>query len=116
MEKSTKANQIAFIGFNWDVIKETKVQFPENKCYWLSSSKTGLSKKIKEAAEVGLDGVNLKYSIIDEEVIKLAKENNLEVLTWTVDDPKEAKRLSDLGVVGITTNRPKWLKEEMAKL
>ena len=60
--------------------------------------------------------VNLKYSIIDEEIVELAKQNKLEVLAWTVDDPKEAKRLTDLGVTGITTNRPKWLKEEMAKL
>ena len=33
-----------------------------------------------------------------------------------LDIAKEAKRLSDLGVSGITTNRPAWLKEEMAKL
>jgi len=116
MEKTAKANQIVFISFDWNVIVETKKLFPENKCYWLSSSKTGLSKKIEEAAAAGLDGINLKYSIIDEEVMRLAKEDNLDVLTWTVDDPNEAKRLTDLGVSGITTNRPKWLKEEMVKL
>ena len=116
LEKCGKADQIVFICFDWKVINETKKQFPENKCYWLSSSKSGLSKKIKEAAQEGLDGINLTHSIIDDEIMKLAKENNLEVLTWTVDDPGEAKRLTELGVSGITTNRPKWLKEEMEKL
>lgn len=116
LEKSGKANQIVFISFDWDVIVAAKKQFPENKCYWLSSTKTGLAKKIKEAAAEGLDGVNLRHTIIDEEVIQLVRENNLDVLTWTVDDPNEAKRLTDLGVSGITTNRPKWLKEEMQKL
>jgi glycerophosphoryl diester phosphodiesterase len=82
----------------------------------LSGTKNGLHKKIVEAAENGLDGVNLHYSIIDEEVMKIAKENNLEVLVWTVDDPAEAKRLTDLGVTKITTNRPDWLKEELGKL
>lgn len=116
LEKYGTGKQIVFIAFDWNTIVETKKEFPENKCYWLSSSKSGLDKKIRQAAEEGLTGVNLKYSVIDEEVMKLAKENNLEVLTWTVDDPVEAKRLTDIGVTGITTNRPKWLKEEMGKL
>jgi glycerophosphoryl diester phosphodiesterase len=115
MEKCKKKEQIVFISFDWKTIVEVKKTFPQSKCYWLSSSKTGLHNKIKEAADNKLDGVNLEYSIIDEEVVKIAKENNLEVLAWTVDDPEEAKRLSKLGVTKITTNRPDWLKEEMSK-
>lgn len=115
LENSEKANQIVFICFDWKTILAAQKEFPENKCYWLSSSKSGLNKKIVQAAEKGLAGVNLKYSIIDEEIVALAKQNNLEVLAWTVDDPKEAKRLSELGVAGITTNRPGWLKNEMEK-
>ena len=116
VEKSEKAEQIVFICFGWKTILDTQKEFPGNKCYWLSSLKPGLGKKMKQAAENGLAGVNLKYSIIDKKVIAMAKENKLEVLTWTVDDPVKAKELSEIGVVGITTNRPKWLKEEMAKL
>lgn len=116
IEKSGKAGQIVFICFDWNTILDAHNEFPKNKCYWLSSSKSGLNKKIKQASGKGLTGVNLKSSIIDEEVIAMAKQNNMEVLAWTVDDPKEAKRLTEIGVTGITTNRPKWLKEEMAKL
>jgi glycerophosphoryl diester phosphodiesterase len=46
----------------------------------------------------------------------LAKKLNIEVLTWTVNDPEIAKKMTDLGVKAITTDRPKWLKEEMTKL
>lgn len=116
IENSGKIDQIVFISFGWETILATQEEFPENKCYWLSSAKTGLKKKMEEAAEKGLAGVNLNHSIIDKEVVADAKSLNLEVLTWTIDDPAEAKRLSEIGVVGITTNRPKWLKEEMAKL
>ena len=116
IEKSKKGELVVFIAFDWKTIIEVKKTFPENKCYWLSSSKTGLHKKIQEAAENGLDGVNLSYSIIDEEVMEIAKENKMEVLTWTVDNPTEAKRLTELGVTKITTNRPDWLKEELGKL
>lgn len=116
MEKCKKEEQIVFICFDWKTIVETKKAFPKNKCYWLSSSKNGLGKKIREAAEIGLDGVNLHYSVIDEEIVNVARENNLEVLSWTVDDPAEAKRLIDIGVTKLTTNRPAWLKVELEKL
>jgi glycerophosphoryl diester phosphodiesterase len=116
IEKSGKQDQMIFICFGWETILETKKEFPNNKCYWLSSSNQGLKKKMQEANEAGLEGVNLSYKIIDEEVMQMAKENNLDVLTWTVNDPETAKRMTELGVAAITTDRPKWLKEEMKKL
>ncbi len=116
VEKSGKSDQIIFICFGWKTILDTQKEFPDNKCYWLSSSKNGLSKKIVQAAENGLAGVNLKYSIINKEIVELAKENNIEVLAWTVDNPTKAKELTEMGVTAITTNRPKWMRDEMAKL
>lgn len=114
IEKNGNLNRIVFICFNWKTIIETHQAFPNNKCYWLSSLKAGLKKKMEQASKEGLSGVNLKHSIIDQEIITLAKTNKLEVLCWTVDDVEEAKRLTKLGVTGITTNRPQWLKQEMA--
>lgn len=115
LEDYEKRNQIVFISFGWKTILKTRKAFPNNKCYWLSSLKPGLKKRMEDAAKKGLDGVNLKHSLIDEEIMTLAKQLDLEVLTWTVDNPAEAKRLTDMGVSGITTNRPKWLKDELAK-
>lgn len=116
VENSGKQKQVVFISFGWQTILDTKKQFPDNRCYWLSAVKPGLKKKMRQAAENNLDGVNLRYNLITEKVMNAAKANKLEVLTWTVDDPAEAKRLAELGVAGITTNRPKWLKEQMQKL
>lgn len=116
VKKSGKQEQIVFICFSWQTILATHEALPENKCYWLSSSKSSVKKRIPQASEAGLTGINLNYSIIDEEIVNLAKENKLEILSWTVDNPQEAKRLTEIGVTGITTNRPKWLKDEMLKL
>ena len=113
VDNSNKKEQIVFISFGWKTIVATHKEFPDNKCYWLSSLKPGLKKKMEKAAVEGLTGVNLKHSIIDEEIIAQAKDLNLEVLSWTIDDPAEAQRLTNIGVSGITTNRPKWLKEQM---
>ncbi len=115
IEKSGKLDQLVFISFNWNTILKTHKRFPENKCYWLSSLKPGLKKKMQQVATKGLSGVSLKSSLIDEEIMALAQSLNLEVCAWTVDDPAEAQRLTDIGVTGITTNRPKWLKEQMNK-
>lgn len=60
-----------------------------------------------------LEGVNLNNKIIDEETVKKAKDLGLEVLAWTVDDPQEAKRLVQLGVTAITTNRPDLIRESL---
>ncbi|HPF52993.1 MAG TPA: glycerophosphodiester phosphodiesterase family protein [Draconibacterium sp.] len=115
IDKKGKANQIAFIGFDYDTMVQAHAAFPNNKCYWLSSTKPG-DKKLDEVAAAGLTGINIQHKAIDEELIAAASKRNLEVLTWTVDDPAEAKRLTEIGVKGLTTNRPKWLKEEMSKL
>ncbi len=115
IKKSGKQDQIIFIAFGWETILKTAEEFPDNKCYWLSSKKEGLNEKMEIAAEKGLSGVDLQYSVIDENVMANAKKLGLEVLSWTVDDPVEARRLTDIGVSGITTNRPKWLQEEMNK-
>lgn len=115
IEKKGKADQIIFIAFDYDTMVKTHEAFPANKCYWLSSSKPN-EKKLEEVSQSGLTGINIRYSAIDEELVKAANLLNLEVLCWTIDDPVEAKRLTELGVKGLTTNRPKWLKEEMQKL
>lgn len=112
VEKSGKEDQVIFISFGWKTILETKKTFPDNNCYWLSSSKNGLKKRMKQAAEAGLEGINLSYKIVDEDIVEQAKANNLEVLVWTVNDPAVAREMTGLGVVAITTDRPRWLKEE----
>ncbi len=115
IEKKGKADQIVFIAFDYNTIVEAHEAFPNNKCYWLSSSKPH-EKKLDEVQSAGLTGINVQHKAIDEELVNEASSRSLEVLTWTVDDPAEAKRLTDIGVKGLTTNRPKWLKDEMAKL
>lgn len=84
-----------------------------NACYWLCSNPELLKKNIGACKEAGLDGISLSYNIINEEVAKEAKNLGLDLYTWTVDNPAEAKRLISLGVKGITTNRPGWLEEQI---
>ena len=115
MDTTPKAKQIIFISFGWETITETKKAFPNNKCYWLSEETEGLTDKIKETAQNKLDGINLDSEIINQSIMNQARHYKLDVLCWTVDDPAEAKKLIKLGVSGITTNRPAWLKQQVNK-
>jgi len=110
VDRSGKKEQLVFIAFGWETILAAKQMFPENACYWLSSSATDVQAKMKEATEKKLDGINLNNKIVDEKTVDQAKGLGLEVLSWTIDDPGEAQRLVKLGVTGITTNKPDLMK------
>jgi glycerophosphoryl diester phosphodiesterase len=114
VHESDKNNQLVFIAFDWQVILDAKKLFPRNRCYWLSSNRNDVLSKLGTAAEEGLDGVNLHFLIIDPDLVARANRLNLEVLAWTVDDPVQAKRLIDLGVKALTTNRTKWLRSQLS--
>jgi glycerophosphoryl diester phosphodiesterase len=54
-------------------------------------------------------------ALVDERFVAAAHERGLQVHVWTVDDPAEATAMLDLGVDGIMTDRPAWLRELLEK-
>jgi glycerophosphoryl diester phosphodiesterase len=47
--------------------------------------------------------------ILSRHFLRVAHERNLPVHVWTVDDPQDMRRLLDMGVDGIQTDRPDLL-------
>ncbi|MGE4285085.1 MAG: glycerophosphodiester phosphodiesterase family protein [Phycisphaerae bacterium] len=123
VEKSGKIKQISVISFNFDVCCETKKAVKGVPVYWLASSKKNDSGRylpyseelLDKSIENKLDGLDLHSAGITADFMRVAKRKNVPIYCWTVDSPEEAERLSALGVKGITTNRPKWLKEKMTE-
>ena len=113
---SDRKNQLVFIGFDFDAIVAAKKMFPENRCYWLSANRKETMEKLDQVALAGLDGVDLHFSVIDQELMQKTATLKLGVIAWTVDDPNEAKRLIGLGVSAITTNRSAWLRSQVLGL
>lgn len=113
IKKHGKKKKYQFICFDVQTIIDTKQTFKKYPCYWLCSNTEVLKNNIKKIADSKVNGISLRYNIINEEVIKMAEELKLEVYTWTVNDVEEAKRLMKLGVKGITTDRPGWLREQL---
>lgn len=119
-----KSQQTIVICFNELVIARVKDRLPTIKTYWLSSfekDETGTwqptrTEIIETAMRVKADGVALKANldVIDESFVAEIRRADLEIYIWTVNDPAVAKRLRDLGVEGIITDRPGWLRAELS--
>ena len=68
-----------------------------------------------QASAAGLDGLDLDYRLpIDAAGVKPVTDAKLQLYVWTVDEPVVARKLLTAGVKGITTNRPQWLREQLA--
>ena len=57
--------------------------------------------------------INCSNKIITQERVEAIKQNNFKVFAYTVNLRNEAKRLQDLGVDGIFSDRPDRMKEWM---
>jgi len=108
-----KNRKFVFIAFDLQTITDTKRVFPGNSCYWLCSNRELLEKNFNLIPDTGLDGISLSYNIINPGIAEKTESLNLELFSWTVDNPDDAKRLILLGVKGITTNRPGWLFDQI---
>ncbi len=56
------------------------------------------------------------YRVVDQATMEFAKENDIKVVPWTVNDTSEMKKLIDLGVGGIITDYPNQLNELISNL
>ena len=122
LKTSGKAHQIIIIGFNLETVSAAKRQMPHIPAYWLKGTKRHkVTQKyiphdpglIQTAKDHNLDGLDLHYAGVDNNFMRAVKAAHQKLYVWTVDDPEEAARLIRLGVAGITTNRPQWLREQL---
>lgn len=117
-----KPEQLVIITFNYESAVASKKTFPQLKTYWLVSyakdKTTGkfpdLEETIAKAKAALVDGLDLNFNWpLTKEKVARIKGAGLECHVWTVDDRAKAKELAEAGVDSITTNRPKWLREQL---
>ena len=108
------------IGFNYETMSLAKAVFPELEVNWLVSADKEhqfppIEELIRKAKSAKLDGLDLNSGFpIDKAFVEKVHGAGLKLYTWTVDDPKIARSEATAGVDGITTNRPGWIREQLA--
>ncbi|KPL13187.1 hypothetical protein AMJ85_00145 [candidate division BRC1 bacterium SM23_51] len=119
--ESGKMSHIVIIGFDLETVAMSKALI-DVPTYWLKGTEKDKEtqewiphdpKLVQTAKDKGLDGVDVHYAGVTKEFVRAAKASGQKLYVWTVDDPNEAIRLVQLGVDGITTNRPEWLREQL---
>lgn len=114
--------QIVLIGFGYETMQQAKAKMPQYEACWLASYKKAVADGydspkvlIEKAKAADLDGLDLDYKFpIDAAFAAKVKAAGLKLYAWTVDDAAVARSLVTAGVDGITTNRPGWMREQLA--
>jgi glycerophosphoryl diester phosphodiesterase len=116
---------LAIICFQDDVIAECKRVLPAHQAYWLVSVKRdkktnqwnhSAGELIRRAKELHADGLDLSAGdYLDPAFGAQVKAAGLQLYVWTVNDPLVARQMIAAGVQGITTDRPAWLREQLAR-
>ena len=52
--------------------------------------------------------------MLDAKTVQQIQSGGFKLYVWTVDDARLARRLVAAGVDGLTTNRPGWLRAQLA--
>jgi glycerophosphoryl diester phosphodiesterase len=119
--------QIVVISFQDDAIAAVKATVPKLKAYWLFSLKkqngkwnATVDELIARAKRLGADGIDINYTattaqVVNKEFVSKCKAAGLEVHLWTVDDAQLARQAAQIGVASITTNKPKYLREQLGQ-
>jgi glycerophosphoryl diester phosphodiesterase len=122
---SGKEKQLLIHSFDYPACVEARKALPRLPVYFLIASlqdplTKAWSPSIDEAmAKVGkarLDGIGANDTVlINASAVQKIHSAGWKLNIWTVDQVDEAKRLIDLGVDGLITNRPGWLKAQLVE-
>lgn len=119
--------QVVVISFHADALAASKKALPNYRHYLLANFKKDREGKflprpnveewIATARRIRADGLDLQASDpLDEATCKTIHSAGLELHIWTVDDPAVAKKYLDWGVKSVTTNRPSWMRGQLARM
>ena len=117
--------RVRMLSFSAPLIAELKQQLPEWRSCWLCDYRHTLLSNIWNPSRdavcatlerTGADGLaSANRAIVDQSMVEKLNESGRELHVWTVDDLRSARRLYDLGVTSIMTNRPGWLREKLQR-
>jgi len=104
IEESGKQDQMIIIGFDLETVTNSKKVMPDVPVYWVQSTpfETDI---IQTAKENGLDGVDVRHTGLTKEFVDACRKAGMGLYVWTVNEKDAIKKMAQMGVDGITTDR-----------
>ncbi len=117
------AERVAVISLAWDLVTAVKQALPEVKVYHVTEFRFDkearrwtptVDELLEKSRQAKIDGVDLMAGgPLDADMTGKLHQAGMDLCAWTVDDPELARHLLSLGVTGITTNRPGWMRQQL---
>jgi glycerophosphoryl diester phosphodiesterase len=106
-------DKIIISSFKSQVLKEVKSLDSSLSTAFIYNTNNPNLIKLKKS--VGIDAIHPKKTLVTKRLVEKAYSLNLPIRTWTVDQPKTAIKLANLGVDTIVTNNPKVIIQALEK-
>jgi glycerophosphoryl diester phosphodiesterase len=117
--------RIRLLSFSADLIAELKQRLPDWHACWLCDYRRSLLNSVwRPSRERVLETLNSSganglasadRAFLGRDLVGTLKGLGKEIHVWTVDRLPAAQRLCALGVDSIMTNRPGWLRRQLAE-
>lgn len=91
-------------------LEVTRKALPKTRVSYLFEHRCDFGK---EAAALGIEIVGPDYQLLTEATVQSLHARGMRVMPWTVNAPKDWRRLIDWGVDGIITDYPRRLLTEL---
>ncbi len=123
LRRDPNGDRVMLIAFDYDTIAEAKRRMPGRPAYWLYGFSSREAERygvrnpedvLERVRNADLDGLDLRHNgpWVDR-LTQSLRAVGKSVYVYTVNDPDQGRRLRDLGVTGITTDRPAFLRREV---
>lgn len=123
IEGSGKRERVALISFSYPLIAQAKRMMRDVPAYWVygfslrERTRWGnptMQGLIRKAEKAGLDGLDLDADgPLSKAFADQLRAKGMDLYVWTVNDPQRARELIAMGVTGITTDRPGYLRQQL---
>jgi glycerophosphoryl diester phosphodiesterase len=100
-----------FVGFDWRGLARIKSRAPHARCWFTTDELPGEAEPVLDIIKAaGGDGWFPWHEDITDTSVTGARARGLQVAAWTVNEPADMKRLLDLKLDAICTDRPDVLQ------
>jgi glycerophosphoryl diester phosphodiesterase len=122
-ESTLNHNQIKLIGFGINKMKIIKMNFPEYEVFLnrmiifrkVFSGNAYWDNLIDEVMSSSLNGLNLyNNKFVNKKLIEKLKLNKLKIFVWTVNNPRKALHLINLGIDGLMSDYTGIIKNKLS--